>query len=236
MSADKETLEVIYERKEKSVRKIQSEEEDKGGGPNKEMENCEKNMKKDNMKEEGKMNKGDKKEENEAKRKEAIEKKNVNKNDEKKIKDEDHLQREKSCINDINKTEKEGNGNTGGEKGHTNIKKEEGEELEKSTRAEDIKDNINFENGQKDKKNTGYIGISEKRLEETEARETTSHSLKRASLQRVSLSDDLDFEPVSVQSDINEQIVVGQTENTPEKVDQQSSNFKEDSIKVSILF
>lgn len=191
MTSERKISEVVYEREKKSVREIQSEEEDKGGGPNKEMEKRQNNMEEDHTKEEEILDKGNIKYGHETIRKEAIGKEKVSKNDDKEIKDENDLKKDNSWISDNKKTVNVEMGTEEGEKGYSNVKKEEKEQSWRNdSREANMKDKKNTEEDQTGTKKAKEMGISEERLEGVEEREHASLPLLKAPLQRSTLSDE----------------------------------------------
>lgn len=191
VTSERKISEVVYEREKKSVREIQSEEEDKGGGPNKEMEKRQNNMEEDHTKEEEILDKGNIKYGHETIRKEAIGKEKVSKNDDKEIKDENDLKKDNSWISDNKKTVNVEMGTEEGEKGYSNVKKEEKEQSWRNdSREANMKDKKNTEEDQTGTKKAKEMGISEERLEGVEEREHASLPLLKAPLQRSTLSDE----------------------------------------------
>lgn len=172
VTAQRKNSEVVYERKEKCVREIQSEEEDKGGGPSEEMEKRIKYK-------------------HETIRKETIGREKVSIIDDKEIKNEFDLKKDKSWISDDKKMEDAELEREEGEKGYSNIKKEEKEQSgENGSREDDMKDKKNTEEDQTGTKKAKEKEISKERLKEVEEREHASLPLLKVPLQRSTLSDE----------------------------------------------
>lgn len=190
VTAETKKSEVVNEREEKSVREIQSEEEDKGGGTYNEMEKRQNNVGEDNITEEETLEKGDLKYKQETIRKEAS-KESVSNNDNEEINGENDLKNDKSWINDDKKMKNVDIGTKEGKKEYSNIEQEEKEQSWENVSGEaDMNDKKNTEEDQTGTKTAKEKGISEERLEGVEEREHTSLPLLKVSLQKSTFSNE----------------------------------------------